>query len=119
MKHIEHEIQKQIVKWARLFSGQIKELHVLHAIPNGGKRNMPEAVRLKAEGVLAGMPDLHLPVARNGYNSLYIEIKTQTGRQTKRQKEVQEALEMHGNLVLVCRTAENGIKEILNYLKGA
>ena len=50
-----------------------------HAIPNGGSRGdgtkrgaMISGANMKAEGVKTGVSDLHLPVARLGYRSLYI-----------------------------------------------
>ena len=42
--------------------GQYPELKLLHAIGNGGKRNLIEAVRMKKEGVLSGVSDIMLPV---------------------------------------------------------
>ncbi len=47
----------------------------LHAIPNGGRRNAREAARLKRAGVLAGVSDAHLPLARAGFVGLWIELK--------------------------------------------
>lgn len=57
----------------------------LYAIPNGGTRALVqdlggnsfslEAKRMKAMGVKAGVSDLHLPLARLGYHSLYVEMK--------------------------------------------
>lgn len=52
-----------------------------HAIPNGGARGDDDKTRkirggnLKAEGVRMGVADTFLPVARGGYNGLYIEMK--------------------------------------------
>lgn len=47
----------------------------LYAIPNGGNRNKREAGRLKRQGVKAGVSDLHLAFAVNGYVGLWIEMK--------------------------------------------
>lgn len=43
--------------------------------PNGGRRNKAEAAKLKAMGVRKGIPDLFLPIPRQGYHGLYIETK--------------------------------------------
>ena len=48
------------------------ELELLHHIPNGGSRDVVEAAHMKRQGVKSGVPDLHLPVPRGGYASLYI-----------------------------------------------
>jgi len=52
------------------------ELRLLHAIPNGGFRHKITAGRLKAEGTKAGVPDIHLPIPKGGYASLYVELKS-------------------------------------------
>jgi len=56
MKHEEHYIQSTFVQWFRLNHKR----HIVYAVPNGDKRSMLTAVRLKKEGVLAGVPDLHI-----------------------------------------------------------
>ena len=71
----EHDEQVALFDWARASEGRWPELALLHAIPNGGKRNITVAVKLKAEGVKAGIPDVCLPVARGGWHGLYIELK--------------------------------------------
>lgn len=47
----------------------------LHAIPNGGLRDKVTGARLKAEGVKDGVPDCFLPVPRNVWAGLYVEMK--------------------------------------------
>lgn len=49
------------------------------AIPNGGSRNLLEAVKLKRTGVSAGVPDLCVPMARSGYHGLFLELKRLKG----------------------------------------
>ena len=41
---------------------------------------MIEAARMKREGVLAGVSDIMLPVARNGFHGLYVELKAVKGK---------------------------------------
>ena len=72
----EDDEQEVVIRWARLSSNAWPGLKLLHHIPNGGSRNQKEALKLKKMGVLAGVPDLHLPVACAGYNGLYIEMQT-------------------------------------------
>lgn len=71
----EHEEQKSLFYWASLHEARIPELRWLYAIPNGRFRHISEAVKLKAEGVRAGVPDVALDVARGGYHGLRIEMK--------------------------------------------
>ena len=78
--------QRALFAWAKLNERSHPELALLHAIPNGGKRNPREAANLKAQGVKAGVPDICLPVPRGGCASLYIELKRrQGGRPTQAQ----------------------------------
>ena len=95
------------------------ELDMLYHIPNGGKRNKAEAARFKAEGVKAGVPDIHLPVARCGYHSLYIEVKRRHGNTTtENQDEWIAKLRAQGNAVEVAYGWEHASQIIESYLNG-
>ena len=50
------------------------------------------ASKLKAEGVLSGVPDLHIPIAKKGYNGLYIELNKngKAGKVSDNQKTIME-----------------------------
>ena len=67
MEEHEHNLQIACVRWFRLQYPK----HLIYAIPNGGRRNVAVAAKLKAEGVLPGVPDLHIPVAKGGFHGLY------------------------------------------------
>lgn len=110
----EHLIQVGIMKTV----SHISECRWLHAIPNGGNRNPETGARLKAEGVKRGIPDLFLPVPRpwNGYHGLYIEVKTEIGRQTNEQKAFQKECEKQGYRYALVRSTQEGIDVILSYL---
>jgi len=111
----EHILQKTCVRWFRLAYPQFWRL--LYAVPNGGQRNAVVAAKLKAEGVMMGAPDLKLDIPRHGHGSLAIEMKVGRNRQTPDQKEWQADFEAVGNRYVVCRTLEEFITEITNYLK--
>lgn len=106
--HQEHIEQCALFEWATYNSRAMPLLLLLYAIPNGGSRNLREGVRLKREGVKAGMPDVHLPVARRGFHSFYIELKapatiySEAGRVLKHQAAKHEELRAVGNRVEVC-----------------
>jgi hypothetical protein len=108
----EHRIQCACIKLFRYLYPH----YIIYAIPNGGQRNAIEAAKLKAEGVLAGIPDIHIPMARNGYHSLYIEMKNgKKGTISDKQKDMIEKLKAEGNKVVVCRSVEEFEKEIKEY----
>ena len=108
--------QQAVIQWARIASGNCPALKLLHHIPNGGSRNKREASKLKRMGVLAGVPDLHLPVARSGYNGLYIEMKYGDGRLLASQKEFLIRAAHFNNYCAVCYSAEDAIAVLKNYL---
>ena len=94
---------------------EYKGIPVFH-IPNGGSRNKREAANLKRQGVKAGVPDLCIPVARGRYHSLYIEMKAQKGKPTKKQVEWIHRLRGEGMCAYVCYGAKNAIALIEKYL---
>lgn len=115
MRYIESELQKMCVRW---FGYQYPEYALpLFAVPNGGKRNAKEAARMKAEGVRPGVTDLILLVPHGDFPALCIELKTKTGKVSDLQTEWQEAARKAGNKVVTCRSIDEFINEINEYLK--
>lgn len=108
----EHEQQKIVLS----FCNKHPELSVIFAIGNGGLRDLGTAIKMKAEGVKKGVPDLFLPLAKKGYHGLFIELKTETGRASKEQKEWIEKLNANGYLAKVCFGYKEAIEELKNYV---
>ncbi|MBQ8181977.1 MAG: VRR-NUC domain-containing protein [Ruminococcus sp.] len=94
--------QISLFRWAMYFESKYPELALLYHVPNGGKRDKVTAARLKTEGVKAGVPDLVLPVGRDGYLGLYIEMKVGKNRTTKEQKKWLKNLTEQGYKTAVC-----------------
>ena len=96
-----------------------RRLALLHAIPNGGKRSKSEAARMKAAGVKPGVPDMFLPVAREGCHGLYIELKRRDGgRVSTEQTAWMEALARQGYKTALCHGWDAAREEIQRYLGG-
>lgn len=112
----ESHIQQAIVKWARFQACTLPELQLLYAVPNGANVSTPNRIRLVAEGLRKGIPDLHLPIARGEFNSLYIEVKTEKGKLSKDQEEMFNQLELFGNKVVIVRSLFQGIHVLTTYL---
>ena len=74
------------------------------AIPNGGKRGKLEAMRLQAEGVTAGVPDLQIPMF-----NLWIEMKAKGGRLSPVQKAMHERLRSEGQTVVTCFSTDEAV----------
>lgn len=109
--------QIHLFLWAAYSTASMPELDLMFHIPNGGKRNITTAKRLKAEGVKAGVPDICLPVARGGYHGLYIELKAGRNRTTEHQDTWIEALSKQGYFVAVCYGWESASQTIKGYLE--
>lgn len=87
----EHDLQVQCVNWFRLMYPQYAQL--LFSIPNGGYRSKTTARYMKAEGQLAGVPDLLLAIPMHKSHGLWIEMKNgKAGRVSDRQTEMMKIL---------------------------
>lgn len=108
--------QAAVVSWAQWQQERHPELRLLHHCPNGGSRNRAEAAKLKQMGVVAGVPDLHLPVPKGMYSGLYIEMKYGEGRLEKSQHEFLTAVAGYGCYAVCCYGAEDAIDIIREYV---
>jgi hypothetical protein len=105
-----------LFRWADIARVRYPELALLHAIPNGGHRHIQVARKLKAEGVKHGVPDICLPVPRDDWHGLYIELKTVTGSVSKVQRDWLKSLQDQGYRVAICRGWEPARLFIEEYL---
>lgn len=114
-RHLESDIQIACVNW---FNSELSKLSgLLFSVPNGGQRNAITAKMMKREGVVAGVSDLILFVPSKGYHALCIEMKTDKGKQSDKQKKWQKMVEKQGYKYIVCRSVDEFAKEITEYLK--
>src|SRR3990167_1570210 len=108
----EWQEQKVVFSWADYMSAQYPELALMYAVPNGqfrrGQRPEP--------GLKPGVPDIHLPVARRGYSSMYIELKWGKNKPSAAQETWIDALRNLGNHVVVAYGADDEIRAISEYL---
>lgn len=115
----EHAEQVALFQWAYVMQNRFPELKLMFAIPNGGKRHIAVAAKLKAEGVKSGVPDIFLPAARCDCYGLFIEMKRRGGGTTSDNQDGWiDALRIQGYRVAVCHGADAAISEIVNYLMG-
>jgi len=105
----EHSEQVGFINWFRVKYPNV----LIFAIPNGEKRAITVAKRLKAEGVVRGIPDLLIPQW-----TLWVEMKRISGgRLSPEQKAMIQYLEGIGQKVIVAKGAADASKQILEYLK--
>lgn len=120
-------IQADLVTGARLVAAGIHpdylfalpELAYLFSSLNGVRLRPRQAVEQQAAGMLAGVPDLCLPVGRGGYLSFYVEMKAPGGTVSKAQKLVHNFLRSEGNRVGVYFNAADALRDLVEYCLGA
>jgi hypothetical protein len=116
----ERDDQECLFAWAEIAKGQMPELELLFAIPNGGSRDHREAARMKAAGVKAGVPDICLPVPRGGSSGLFVELKRGSGgRVSSEQRAWLQALAEQGYAVRICFGFDEAVSAITRYLQPA
>ncbi len=121
-KHLEDDHQKNLITWARM--ARVNSVRIgdyLFAIPNGGKRNVKEAARLKAQGVKAGVSDLFLPVPASNRAGLWIEMKVPKPNKSsvsESQREWQERMNSAGYMAVVAYGWIAARETIKTYLQG-
>jgi hypothetical protein len=97
--------QTMFIKWFRAQYPRVR----IFAIPNGGKRNIVTATRLKATGATAGVPDLYVPEW-----NLWVEMKRRTGGVlSPAQKDWIEHLKSIDHTVIVGKGWQDAMLQIL------
>lgn len=117
----EHAEQATVIIWFKRAYPELQNR--LFAIPNGAhlaggaKQRAQQMNKLKAEGLVPGVPDLMLPVARNGYHGLFVEMKRIKGSSTsKEQKDWHEFLNKQGYKAVICKGHREAQGVINSYL---
>ena len=107
----EHIEQVRLVNWLR---DNFKEPdYIIFAVPNGGKRGIKEAGRLKDEGVKSGVSDLII-LTHNKVR--FLEMKKLNGKLSDKQKEFHENLDYLGFINLIGYGASDASEKILKEL---
>lgn len=110
----ETQHQMAVIKWGQQPNIREKwpELKLLYHIPNERKCTPQQGRMFRLMGVRRGVPDLHLPVARGRYHSLYIEMKRPGGKTSDDQDWWRKQLENQGNAVVICKGWEEAVLAI-------
>mgnify|MGYP000954114703 FL=1 len=119
MKHIESAYQTQVVEWSRWAfkanPARYPHLEMLHCSLNGVKLSGTQAKIAKGQGMLSGVPDLFLPVPKNGFHGLFIEMKSEKGRVTENQHWFLTNAESLSYKTVICYSAKEAISAIQAY----
>lgn len=119
-KPIDWEGQEQETLLAEIELRYPAAFKLIYHPANGGHRHKLVAIKLKQQGVKAGVPDLVLPMARGGYFGLYIEFKATPPRDaavSPSQDAFIQGLIGEGYLAVVCRGWRDAMEVLGNYLK--
>jgi len=91
----EDQLQQQIYTWYNntFCLKNHNPRHVIFSVPNGGSRNVIEAKKMKATGLLPGVSDL---IILQPNKTLFIELKIEKGVQSEVQKEFEQRVKLLG-----------------------
>ena len=110
--------QQIIFEWASWQKNKYPGIETMYHIANEGKRSASNGSRLKREGLKCGVSDICVPVAKSGYNNLYIELKSGKNKATREQLNFIDLINKYGGKALVVYEADNAIEVIKAYFEG-
>lgn len=113
---LEHDIQTAFFDWVRLAKNIHPVLKLVFAVPNAAKRGFKTAARMKAEGLVSGVPDVLFPAPRHGFSGLAMEFKRPGEKPTEAQLEFMDGLLKENWLVVVVTDSEAAIRTVRDYL---
>ena len=67
-------------------------------------------------GVVPGVPDLFIRIACHGYHGLYIELKTEKGRLSDKQRRFADSAVADGYKFVVVRSLDEFMRVVKTYL---
>lgn len=109
----ESQLQAQCFQYAYNNFPQLRGL-IFH-VPNGGTRNKAEAAKLKALGVIPGIPDI---ICLYNNKPIAIEFKTSSGKLSKPQNTIHQIWRNNNIPIFICRSFQqwkNIINQILSH----
>ena len=113
MQHPEQILQIACVSFFRY---QYPHLATLLHNNRNNSTSAREGGKHRKMGSVAGVADLVLYVRRQGFGALFIELKSETGRQSADQKSWQRDITAQGYLYVVVRTFDEFETTIRQYI---
>jgi hypothetical protein len=115
---LEYQVQCQIFEWATLHRNTWPELDLLVGSPSGVRMSIGLRMKCLRLGIVKkGHPDLHLPVARGGFNAFYLELKVNGKKPTPEQMDYMARLRHEGNYASYCDGFDEAVAAIVSYLQ--
>lgn len=112
---LEHDEQVAIIEWCNHHPDPRPKRIYSHL--NGVRLSIGTAIKAKAAGAKAGIPDLFLPIPQGWHHGLYIELKRiKGGIVSPEQEQCIQDLRDWGYRVEICKGSQHAIKVIADYL---
>ncbi len=118
-QHPEFDEQCAVFAWRQLQLNVYPELRYLYSTLNGVRLPIQAATRMKRSGMTKGVLDLCLPVRREPYSGLYIELKVGRNACTPEQLDWIGFLTRQGYYACARWGADATITTIMHYLEGS
>ena len=96
-----------------------KDRPVIFAVANGARTSWTQAKKIKAEGVLKGVPDICFTYPNGKHHGLFIEMKRPKGEgggASPEQREIIANLQHYGYAVEVCRGWQEAERVLRDYI---
>lgn len=113
-----------LMKWAAyrsvIVKGEQRKIKkFLFHIPNGGSRNIKEAMSLKRQGVTKGVSDYFLAIPVGEFAGFWLEMKRDTASacMTESQEEFQDLMGSVGYKVGYAKGWRSGAQQLCEYLE--
>ncbi len=101
MNQDEHRLQVQICKWL-----EFTQNFYWFSIPNGGARHKAVAIKLKMEGLKAGVADMFWMLPNKHWNGIFVEVKIKGNYQQPNQKQFEKIALAHKYYYAIVRSIE-------------
>ncbi len=90
--------------------------NIIWHTPNEARRSAQQGAMLKRMGLLAGVADIVIARASNGFHGCFIEVKVKPNKLTPAQTKFLFAMKDEGYDVALCYGADETIEHIKSYL---
>lgn len=98
----EHNHQAAYFRILKLNERRFPELAFIFAVPNAAKRSPQLGMWMVKEGLVAGVPDIIIPMARRGYHGAFLETKFGNNKMSPAQIKFRDFLSKENYFVLAC-----------------
>ncbi len=112
---LEHKVQVSIMQWSVKNRKVYPFLEMLYAVPNGGQRSRTTGLKLKLEGVKAGIWDLSLDAPTGSFHGLKIEVKRPGGKMSDKQNDWGDKYKDYGYALAVVDSVKDFASAISIY----